>query len=107
MKYTVIFELSPPYAFGLPEQGKIVIPGGEGSVNGPTLDTVTGKLVGHGTLSRYREDTDRLQVLLTLPSSTIRLNDNFAFVESEAPDSNQALDLKSNRISLFTRYFAS
>lgn len=73
--FEVFFSLCPPGWFGLPEQGKTVVPSGTG-VAAPWIDMVTGTLEGTGTLPIYRQEDRALRAQFSLPKCQAKLVDD-------------------------------
>lgn len=86
--YRFLFRCDPPGFFGLPDGDKIVIPAdGLGTdLRGPILDTRTGKLVSHGTLSQFRQPDQALSALLKRISMSLNFTDNFLEVLAEGEE---------------------
>lgn len=85
MKYTLTIRIDPPGPFGVPQDSVTVFPAAPGTITGPTIHTDTGTLVGYGTLSRYRSEDEAIRLQLKTRRGNIRISDNFAFIEVEAP----------------------
>lgn len=88
--YSAVFELNPAGVFGVPEgQGHVVIPASPGATCiSPVVSTQTGKLVGHSTLSRYREMP--LERNAEITGINVRLEDNFVHMNFIAPEDGVA-----------------
>lgn len=80
--YEMVVVVKPAGPFGLPQEGLIIHPGGE--LYGPTLDTHSGNIVAHGTLSRYREQPVSVEV--SLDTVKLRLRDDYLTVTFSAED---------------------
>jgi len=101
MKYRLILQVKPPSPFGLPDEGKTVIPAGI-DLEGDVLDTRTLTRVGYGTLSHYRGVDEAIRVPFPLSDSVgAELRDNFLWITCEAPDARTAL---STAIPLVDRF---
>lgn len=61
LEFDFVVELSPGGHFGLPDKERTVIPVQQGDVFTPHLDTMTGNLIGHGTLSNYRHEPTMIE----------------------------------------------
>lgn len=84
-KYEIVFVIKPPGPFGLPEEGILVHPGHPGpEICGPTLDRRSGKLVGYGTLPKYRDRP--VSVQFESESASLRLQDNYLTITFLAND---------------------
>jgi len=94
LKFTITFEITPTGQFGLPEAGKSVVPTGTGFksivLHVPSLRA--GKFVkaGHETLSKYRDENDKINQSLDLGNVKGRITDNFLFLDLEADNYQQA-----------------
>ena len=53
--------------------------------------------VGHGTLSRYREDADAIREPISLGEATGRLSDNYLMLEVDAVGVPEAKRRRTNR----------
>jgi hypothetical protein len=76
------FRIDPPGSFGLPEEGKTVFPSGLHGAKTPTFHRSMVK-VSHGTLSQYRALEDAVNVALSLGTTAVHFQDNFAVVQVE------------------------
>lgn len=102
MNYEILFQVSPPGWFGLPEPDRVVIKGNSGQqITGPVIDRRSGNLVSHGTLSRYRTNEEAIDLELEVEGSRMRVWDNFFSLRVEAADQGAAL---SKGRSVFDRY---
>ena len=100
MVYTVLFEISPAGAFGLPEEGQTVLPAREGSYVGDTYH-ITGIRAGYGSLSRYRSDDEALDVTFYVHGQDLRLSDNYLRVTVDAPTHGAALETARHIVDRF------
>ncbi len=94
--FEVLFELSPPGAFGLPGESRIVLPTPIENAYGPTLDTRTKQLVSHGTLSVYRSEGNRFSVEEKSQDYEIKAYDNFFCVKVKAESDRTAIEMARN-----------
>lgn len=102
--YRLLFRLSPPGVFGLPDGNKVVIAAKEGQeIYGPVLDTRTGQLVSHGTLSQYRAPEQVLTATFEEGDLKLSLNDNFLAITTEASDPQAAADRTLPYVDLFVQ----
>ncbi len=85
MTYIVHAEIFPPGIFGVPDGTKTVYPSGQAEIVSAALDTSTLRKVGHGTMSRYREDEDAVRVSFVLDGFRMTLNDNYIMVVCDLP----------------------
>jgi len=61
-RFHFVATLGPTRLFGLPDWDYTVLDGSKETVyTTPVLDTLTGNLVGHGTLSQYRDHDKRIE----------------------------------------------
>jgi hypothetical protein len=92
--FEVLFKLSPPAVFGLPDGDKVVIPttkaGEHRKLVGPTLDVRSRVLVSHGTLPQYRGDPEAVHVDLVAGALRLVANDNFVRVFADTANANEA-----------------
>jgi hypothetical protein len=97
------FKLSPPAFFGLPEGDRVVVPVRPGGreIVGPTLDTRTGHLVSHGTLSEYRQPDHALNLQIPEAGCEAEFKDNFVTLGVDAPSPQAAYDEASALMETF------
>ena len=93
-KFVVSLSLSPPAVFGLPDGAKIVVPASDAPREfwGPTIDSRTGHIVGHGSMSEYRKSDAALSTTVALRCGTAEFRDNFVELTIQASDPQQAAD---------------
>ncbi|MDA2912886.1 hypothetical protein MYX77_02805 [Acidobacteriia bacterium AH_259_A11_L15] len=96
--FEILFEFTPPGAFGLPQEGQTILPLPIKDAYGPTLDTRTKNLVTHGTLSIYRDEEHRFKADVDAARCRIKAYDNFALVTTEAPTHQEAEERAGNLI---------
>ncbi|MGG4392676.1 hypothetical protein ABEU97_31645 [Priestia megaterium] len=77
--FNFVVQLSPEGFFGLPENGKIIYPAGTEDLYSPYFDTTTGNFIGHGTLSKYREEPTIIE--FTNDEVEIVCQDNHLFIK--------------------------
>lgn len=106
MKFTIIFEIYPPGQFGVPENGKTVIPAGPGSYIGDTFHRATMTRVGYGTLSCYRDENERISLTLNLGDISATIKDNFATFIIEANSPGEAFDIAVKAIDRFLQHLS-
>jgi hypothetical protein len=104
MKYRLVARMRPPGVFGLPEDGTTVIPARPGEVHGPTIDTLTGHIVGHGTLSEYRKEGDRVSVRADTDRAVMRFEDDYVWIELEADAPGAAANSGLAVLDRFTQH---
>jgi hypothetical protein len=80
--YQIVLLIKPAGMFGLPEEGKTIHPAPVTNLYTGTLDSRTGNIISHGTLSKYRETP--LQKEVTMGSASLKMKDNFVFLDIEA-----------------------
>jgi hypothetical protein len=98
--YQLVFLLHPPGIFGLPEEGKTVYPGAEtANLVGPTVDTLTGNLVVHGTLSKYRDEPLTREV--SIAGAKLNIRDNYIYLQIESADDYKAVELGIGIVNRF------
>lgn len=107
--YRFLFRIGPPGFFGLPDSDKVVVPAKpEGrQVVGPVLDTRTGQLVSHGTLSEFRPPDQALKTSLTSQELSLSFNDNFLEVIANAENVQLAADRALSYVDLLTQALTS
>lgn len=92
-QFRFLFRLAPASYFGLPDGDRVVVPvrpGGQ--LVGPVLDTRTGQLVSHGTLSQYRSPEAAAATSLVAGEFSVSLSDNFLHVTAAGADAQNAAD---------------
>lgn len=107
--YRFLFRLGPPGYFGLPEADKLVVPaqpGGRQLVS-PVLDTRTGQLVSHGTLSQYRAPDRALAANIKSEGLSLSITDNFLEVITEAERAQLAADRVLANVDLLLQSLTS
>ena len=101
-KYSLLFKVAPPAYFGLPQDGRIVIPGGR-EVVGPTLDSRSGNFVAHGSLSEYRPDDGAINLQIEAGIASITARDNFFTVRVDADSESSGLRRGTTAFEQFLR----
>lgn len=102
MTYRAVLLIAPAYIFGLPTKDTIVIPadpsGKPSTVTFPSIDNTTLEKASWGTLSKYREDKDAVQVASTVRQCQASLVDNYLTLEFSVDDplTNSPWDLARN-----------
>lgn len=102
-EYHALFSLTPSGIFGLPDGEFVVVPGGPDPIKSPVLDTRTGVLVSHGTLSRYRDEASMHRVSVSINDVSVRTEDNFATVVVNASTAEEAFAEAARIIDVFTQ----
>ena len=103
--YHIRFQLSPPAYFGLPDGEKVVVPAtpaGQEVVT-PVIDTWTGRIASHGTLSKYRLPPEAMTMDLRQESLQFTCHDNFATLTVDASGAQSAYNTATTAIDLFTQ----
>ena len=89
-RYDLLFILKPPAFFGLPEDGKTVVPAGAQDICSPAMDTTTGNIIGHGTLSKYRETP--LSKQFVIGDINARIQDDHLTLGIEGSDEREVVE---------------
>ena len=99
MIFEIHFEISPQGSFGLPENNHVVVPTGEYQIEGDTFHAKTHLKVGYGTLSKYRNPSEAINLSFSEKNNSLEILDNFilARVESNSPES--AYQIASNFVN--------
>lgn len=86
MRVVCLYRVEPAGYFGVPDGQKVVLPANAAGVDvlSPTLDTRSGLLVNHGTLSSFRSDDAAVREEVVLEDARLRFNDEFLTVMVEA-----------------------
>lgn len=101
-----MFEIEPPYLFGLPKEGWTVIPAKAQTVNGPEMSSATGKVVRYGTLSSYRNEDEKIRSEFKLGGIQLQFNDNFLNVTIEGSDYSKAVEKIAPVLLYATRHMS-
>lgn len=99
MRITTVFQIHPPYIFGLPDGQKVVQPDGmQATVQ---LDGRTGMVVSRPTVSQYRANADAISEKLKIGPAELQINDDYAriTVTSQSPQDGYV-----NAVHLMTRF---
>ena len=83
------FKILPPHSFGLPQDGHTVLPAGTSFVS-DTYDRFTGAIVGHGTLSDYRDLDGAISQDVEVLGLKGKLFDNHLALDVEGATPNEA-----------------
>jgi hypothetical protein len=109
--YEVLFKLSPPAVFGLPDGEKIVVPvaldGKERKLRSGAIDTRTGIIASHGTLPEYRQDDEAVQVDVAKGGLRMTVRDNFLRVYANADDAEEAYGAATELVDLVCQTMAA
>jgi hypothetical protein len=94
MKFEFVVKISPPGVFGVPDEGRTVVPSTPArQVTGPAIHVRTMRVFGHGTLSEYRREGDALRLTLDAGPVHLRTHDNYFVFTTEAEDMRAAFAL--------------
>lgn len=90
--FRLVFRIFPASFFGLPDGDRVVIPAVSGGreIVGPTLDTRTGEIASHGTLSEFRKSESALTFQFGTDSIQLNFSDNFLSVLIKALTAQEA-----------------
>jgi hypothetical protein len=101
-KYEITYKIYPAGIFGLPQEGFTVISGAQ-EIHGDTMSTCSGKIVGLGTLSRYREESEKIIFKANYNDTEVKFNDNFITIVFDEVDKSIAIKKADNTIINFLR----
>lgn len=102
-RFRVVFEVMPPGPFGLPAEGRIVLPGPQTKVD-YQIHPVTNAPLGPATVSRYRAEADALNVRVKIENALVVFEDNVVTVELEGEQPQAALEAASNLLRRLLRH---
>ena len=100
----MLFEILPPGPFGVPEDGRTVLPAQAGTYAGDAFHGALGIRAGYGALSRYRPDEEAIAADFELAGHPSQLRDNFLRVEVSADDHGGALALARDSVDSFVQH---
>src|SRR5437868_7289863 len=106
MKFTITFQIYPEGVFGVPEEGTTVLLARPGSYPGAPVHTGTLTIVGHGTLSEYRQENQAIALPLHLGNVEGRIQDNFMFLQVEASTYREAYDTVVDVLERFLQHLS-
>jgi hypothetical protein len=90
--FHLLFKISPSGFFGLPDGSRVVLPVRENrEIVGPVLDTRTGHLVAHGTMSEFRPSDGCASASISVNGIKSSLRDNFLKLDLEALSAQDAV----------------
>ncbi len=93
IKHYFVFTLHPSAQFGLPDNNRTVVPSNrEEAVSSPELLTKDMIIIDHGTLSEYRPDKKKITINHQIMDSSIKIKDNFVFIEKRSNNSHSLMD---------------
>jgi hypothetical protein len=106
IKVTCLFRIRPAAYFGVPEGTKVVVPANPAGaeVEGPVVDTRSGLLVTHGTLSSYRPEDRAISEELIIEDVTLKFQDDFVTTKSEAPSLGEGVKSAKRAIARLLRH---
>lgn len=92
--FRLAFRLQPPGPFGLPDGDRVVVSTMEGGreIVGPAIDTRTGQVASHGTLSQYRSPEQAVDLSIASHTSELTLTDNYLRLSVDADSAQDAVD---------------
>jgi hypothetical protein len=99
MKFTILFEVTPAWAFGVPEEGFTVVPGGKRKRPGASYHVATMLRVSHGTLPQYRQQRRAIQESFSFQGVDGRFDDNFVTIVLEASNPDAAFFKANHALS--------
>jgi len=109
IKGTFIFLLNPSGYFGLPQEGKTVVPSTSEYSYSPAIDSWAMEIVGHGSLSEYRQENDKITYIKKYNDVNIRIEDNYLHINIVGNNPNEILnkayDFVNNFIHINTLMF--
>jgi hypothetical protein len=100
--FRLLYHLEPPSLFGLPEEGKTVLPAGSEWI-GPVVDRLSGNLVSHGTMSHYRPPDQAIDLSYSLGMASLTIHDNFFTLSLDAKTSEEAEEAGNRLFDRFVR----
>ncbi len=106
MKFQITFEISPPSIFGVPEEGRTVLPARPGEYFSDTIHTATLTRVGYGSLPEYRREDEAVSFFLRLRNVHGNFKDNFIFLTVEANSYNEAYNTAIQILVLFLQHLS-
>ncbi len=89
MKFQFTFAISPSGVFGVPEEGRTVLPAGTEYI-GDAIDTVTWTRAGYGSLPEYRRADEAIALPLSLGNVQGQIQDNFMSLQVEVNSYTEA-----------------
>jgi hypothetical protein len=106
MKFEMTFEISPPGVFGVPEDGRTVLPARPGEYIGEAIHTATLTRVGYGSLSEFRREEEAITLPLNLRNVQGRMQDNFIFLQIDASTYREAYDRVVQVLEIFLQHLS-
>lgn len=108
MKFTIKFEISPSWVFGLREPFRTVIPTGcKGAPLGAIVDLRTSKVIDKSQeYSQYRSEEEKISILLVLGEISGRIVDNIMYLDVNADRPVEASQKASQAVDDFLRHVA-
>ena len=102
--FEVLFKLSPPAVFGLPDGDKIVVPtagdGKQRTVTSGTVDVRSGVVASYGTLPEYRRESEAVRVDVTERALRMTVADNFVRVHVDVASADDAYGVATALVDL-------
>ncbi len=106
MRFQITFEIAPGGPFGVPEDGRTVLPGDPASGVGDTYHSRTLTRVGFGTLSRYRSPEDAINQPIEISGLKGHIRDTFIVLNVEADTPGQAYERAQAALESFLQHLA-
>jgi len=106
MRFEVAFKISPSGLFGVPEDGRTVMPSVPGEYLGDPYHTRSMTKVGHGTLPQYRHPDEAIKESFEIGSVQVRVEDNYAFLKVDAENPKDAYDRAQAAMEVFLQHLA-
>ncbi len=104
MKFVAGVELQPSGAFGLPEGDRVIVPGGQLTIASAPINSSSMVQVGHGTLSRFRDDEKAIRKNLRILDLTCVLLDNVLNITLKADRGSEAYDKIVDALDRFVKH---
>lgn len=101
-KYEITYKIYPAGIFGLPQEGFTVISGTQ-EIHENTISPHSGKIIGFGTLSRYREESDKIIFKANYNDIAVKFSDNFIALIFDETDEGIAINKADNVITIVLR----
>ena len=105
MKFKAFFQIGPPWPFGLPQEGMVVVPA-PGKYESYAAHARMGFKVKHGTLSLFREDSQTIKATFSILGVDFSLTDNFVELTLEASSPEAAFEASRKAMDNFLRNLA-
>jgi hypothetical protein len=103
LRVKAVFLISPPGPFGLPDGNHVVVPA-PAQIYSPVIDTNSGLVVSHGTLSRYRNEDEGIKEQVTVGAVALHFHDNYVTTDVEASDEKDGLERSRTAVVRLLRH---